>query len=254
MKRLTKAVAVLIFLMSGLALIMGRDGFAQTPIDENIVSQIRYSSGGGFSSVKERGVIATQYKDRIELRRYRKSFSTSDSYDDTFQISKDQYDSLWSSLEAGGLWALKPRRIVGNDCTTVTFEVIRDLKIERIAEYCPTQPFQSVAKIFEDFSASFVRAGLPKEADRNLIIQSAADQAKALGYDVSQMDVFYDEGNQKAEKYFEDSGMPLHQNATLLGKNYQVVYFAPKQMQFGGDLWVFVDRDTGKVITHLGGK
>src|SRR3989338_3963929 len=92
------------------------------------------------------------------------------------------------------------------------------------------------------------------KTDKSTLIQSAVDQAKALGYETSQMNVVYDEGNLKAEEQFKDSGIPAHQKAALTGKNWQAVYLGPKRLQLGGDLWVFVDQDTGKVITYIGGK
>ena len=91
-------------------------------------------------------------------------------------------------------------------------------------------------------------------ADKNTIIRVASDKAKALGYDASQMNVVYDEGNQKALEYFKQSGEPLGPGQILAGANYQVVYFGPKKMQAGGDLWVFFNRYSGKAEKYRGSK
>lgn len=42
--------------------------------------------------------------------------------------------------------------------------------------------------------------------------------------------------------------------SSLPGKNYQAVYLGPKRLQAGGDMWVFVDRESGEVIDVVGGK
>lgn len=114
-----------------------------------------------------------------------------------------------------------------------------------------------------------------KELTKEKITQIAINKAKELGYNMEEMDVFYDEGNQKLKQHLKRSGVKIYDPKTkelkpapestpekkypeLAGKNYQNVYFSRKETEgkivFGGDLRVFIDKNTGEVITCVGGQ
>jgi len=87
------------------------------------------------------------------------------------------------------------------------------------------------------------RAQAQRSLSKEQIIEIAKSKAEELGFNLKEMTVFYDEDNQKLEEY------PL-----LSGRDYQAVYFTPKELMLGGDLWIFIDKNTGEVITYVMGE
>jgi len=102
-------------------------------------------------------------------------------------------------------------------------------------------------------------------------ISIAIKKAKELGYNPGEMNIIFDEGNKKLKDHLSRVGVSVYDEKTkewksesgttpekeyplLAGRNYQAVYFSPKMSMKGGDLWVFVDNDTGEVITFIGGE
>ena len=103
------------------------------------------------------------------------------------------------------------------------------------------------------------------------IIQVAISKAKELGYKTEEMNIVYDEGNKSIKKYLERIGVSAYNKTTqqwdkvlsttpekeypeLKDKDYQSVYLGIKGNVKGGDLWVFIDRNTGEVIKYIRGK
>jgi hypothetical protein len=104
------------------------------------------------------------------------------------------------------------------------------------------------------------------------ITQIAISKAKDLGYKIEEMNIIYDEGNksikehsrrvriftydEKTKKWEKDlSVTPEKEHPELRGKDYQSVYLGPKESGAkGGDLWVFIDKNTGDVIKYSRGK
>jgi len=103
------------------------------------------------------------------------------------------------------------------------------------------------------------------------ILSAAIKKANDLGYEIKEMNVSYDEGNKALKKHLKRIGVSVYNEKTgewepelprtpeqeypeLAGRNYQAIYFGPKEMLKGGDLWVFIDKDTGKVISHIAGQ
>jgi hypothetical protein len=93
----------------------------------------------------------------------------------------------------------------------------------------------------------------PSDATKKILGVSNA-KIRELGYDLRNMTTEYDTDNKQWKKYTEslsdgdmDSTMAL-----LHERDFQGVYYAPKgKSTLGGDVWVFVDRDTNEVITVL---
>jgi hypothetical protein len=98
-------------------------------------------------------------------------------------------------------------------------------------------------------------------ADRNWsrseIFAIADNEGQRLGYNIEQMSVSFDIYNSEWRSYLKsltaDGGMPDVEEK-LKGLQYWAVYYAPLKMTFGGDLWVFIDKGTGKIITVIQGK
>lgn len=120
-------------------------------------------------------------------------------------------------------------------------------------------------KITEVFSQS-------DKLTKEQITQIAIGKAQALGYKIEDMDIIYDEDNQKIKEHLTRRGVSTYNEDTkawekdspttpeqeypeLKDKDYQSVYFGPRGEGIkGGDLWVFIDKNTGEVIKHIGGK
>ena len=129
------------------------------------------------------------------------------------------------------------------------------------------------AKKFNEIVIQYLKQNkaLSEDLSREGVLRIATDKAKELGYKLEEMNVTYDDGNKKIKEHLTRSGISTYNKKTktweknlpttpekeypeLAGRNYQAVYCAPKKMQLGGDLWVFIDKDTGEVIRYIRGK
>lgn len=84
------------------------------------------------------------------------------------------------------------------------------------------------------------------------IIAVATQAAKEAGVVIEEVDIIYDEGgklwNERTGVLIGEDKSPNHgilRKGFL--KNYQIVYFDFKEPL--NDVWVFVDKDTGEVLT-----
>jgi len=110
-----------------------------------------------------------------------------------------------------------------------------------------------------------------KELSKEQIIEIAKSKAEELGFNLRKMDIFYDEGNQKLKEHLKRIGVSVYDRETkewkpevgttpeeeypaIAGRDYQVIYFSPQELMMGGDLWIFIDRNTGEVITYVMGQ
>ena len=96
---------------------------------------------------------------------------------------------------------------------------------------------------------------------RSDILSIAGKEAGRLGYDIKQMSVSFDSYNSKWNDYLgtvhgaqPKQGIPLSVKEKLENREYWAVYYAPLKMMPGGDLWIFVDRQTGEIITTILGQ
>jgi hypothetical protein len=113
-------------------------------------------------------------------------------------------------------------------------------------------PFLSLFLFFTDADC----AQISKEE----VSKIANKVAKDLGYDVENMILKADEKNTEWKEYVAYiKGMPPAFEAKLKDRVYWAVYFQPipdpdpNIVLVGGDLWVFIDANTGEVITHIKG-
>ena len=114
---------------------------------------------------------------------------------------------------------------------------------------------------------SFAKTELAKEEIMNIAVK----KANALGFFKEKMSVTYDEGNEIIKEYTKNAGVSVYNKETgkwgkelsatpekrfpeLIGRNYQAIYFGPEEMQKGGDLWIFVDKESGEIINCVFGK
>lgn len=100
-------------------------------------------------------------------------------------------------------------------------------------------------------------------------LEIANKKAKELEYDLEIMEIYIDEKNSKwneyvniLEKHPGDKEIFSDIFNSLEGKNYWAIWYYPvpkqkpgyKIVRFGGDLTVFVDKNTGEVINYLRGQ
>ena len=75
------------------------------------------------------------------------------------------------------------------------------------------------------------------------------------GYDINKLNLVEDKNN---ERWTQSWAFTLKHNPHLSDptkdKDFTAVYFQPKAMQLGGDLWVLIDNVTGEVLFALPGK
>jgi hypothetical protein len=112
--------------------------------------------------------------------------------------------------------------------------------------YCPT-PFPACV----DYRC-VLKGRVPKEQ----ILSIASDYLKKIGYDPEGRAIVYDENNEawrknwKQKLYIIPEGASGHvpgpDDPQLLEKNYQALYVTGEMSV----IWVFVDKDTGRVIKY----
>ena len=114
---------------------------------------------------------------------------------------------------------------------------------------------------------SFAKTELSKEEIMNIAVKKAS----ALGFSEEKMTIVYDAGNKEIKENTKNAGVSVYNRKTgawdkespatpeksypqLMGRNYQAIYFGPRERQKGGDLWIFVDKNSGEIITYVLGK
>lgn len=76
-------------------------------------------------------------------------------------------------------------------------------------------------------------------------------ELKRRGYPVEDMRITADEKNTAWREFIADPSVLQRQIVKRLNleeRNYWTIYFAPKKPMKGGDAWVFVDKNNGKII------
>ena len=88
---------------------------------------------------------------------------------------------------------------------------------------------------------------------RSTILAVADEEATRLGYDIEHMSVSFNTYNSKWRDYLASAQnfVPVPKvQEKLKDREYWAVYYAPpKRGMRGGNLWVFLDRETGEIIT-----
>lgn len=99
------------------------------------------------------------------------------------------------------------------------------------------------------------------EADMKItkeeVIEIANKEAIRLGYDINMMEIKVTKHTTPWNTYLKkdnNSEYALVRKEKLINKEYWAVYYAPKNMQLGGDICIFIDSSTGEVLTSLRGK
>ncbi|MFA5164181.1 MAG: hypothetical protein WC481_01265 [Candidatus Omnitrophota bacterium] len=101
---------------------------------------------------------------------------------------------------------------------------------------------------------------LPKDRfiTQKEILVFANKEAARLGYDIESMDVYLDRYNAEWNKLISNNPSYLDCNPGLRDKlrsGYWAVYYSPKRsFRKGGDLWIFINPNTGEIIGRIGGE
>ena len=93
---------------------------------------------------------------------------------------------------------------------------------------------------------------------RSEILAIADKEAQTSGYDIERMGISLDIYNSTWREHLrtsERSGAIGEIEGKLKDRQYWAVYYSPlKERQLGGDIFVFVDRNTGEILGTLRGK
>jgi hypothetical protein len=95
------------------------------------------------------------------------------------------------------------------------------------------------------------------EVIRERAIEIASIEAARLGYDLKSMNVSTIQQDTPWNMLFpkdSKSDYDIERQERLAGKKYWLIYFSTKQNRMGGDLGVFIDFNTGEIITLYRGK
>lgn len=105
--------------------------------------------------------------------------------------------------------------------------------------------------------ASSENEGANMDIAKEKALQISNREAEKLGYNLSEMTVNVDDKNSLWEEYIKSGPILEYDDAlknTLKNKEYWAIYYRPKRLQKGGDLFVFIDKYTGEVLTSIRGK
>lgn len=96
------------------------------------------------------------------------------------------------------------------------------------------------------------------ELDQKDIIEIANNKAIELGYDISKMEIKFDQDNKRWEKRFIPRPISKYDRSLmkkLKNKDYQILHYSlmPVGWVRGGGLTIFVDKNNGKVIDVIRG-
>ena len=81
----------------------------------------------------------------------------------------------------------------------------------------------------------------------------AQETLKTMNVAVDDFDIFFDEDNVEFNRFLEANDIP-----ELKNKEFQTLIFFPKtksrrEFQLGGEIWIFIDKETKKVLhVHIG--
>ena len=114
----------------------------------------------------------------------------------------------------------------------------------------------SISIVMMLLSAGFVSA-TERTWTRSEILAIADKEAQEIGYDIERMGVSLDIYNSTWRDHLktsERSDAISEIEGKLKDRHYWAVYYSPLKEQLGGDVFVFIDRDTGEILGTFQGK
>ena len=92
-----------------------------------------------------------------------------------------------------------------------------------------------------------------EELSKEQIIEIATKEAEKEGLNLEWRTIIYDEGNKLWEEKVKTINKEMAPRYEFLKEeNYQAVLFALKEGLIGGDIWIFIDKVSGEVLTLYG--
>lgn len=93
---------------------------------------------------------------------------------------------------------------------------------------------------------------------RSELLTIADKEATHLGYDVEHMSVSFDKYSSQWRNHLKSSEKEKEREEDLKDLEHRecwVIYYAPlEELTLGGNLFIFIDRETGEVIKTIGGE
>ena len=88
---------------------------------------------------------------------------------------------------------------------------------------------------------------------RQEIVRIAGEQAKGEGIILANRNTVFDRGNKRWHRKFKTINTTMAPSYEFLeNREYQAILYSLKRSQLGGDFWVFVDKQSGEVLTFYG--
>ena len=88
-------------------------------------------------------------------------------------------------------------------------------------------------------------------------IRIANKEVQRLKYDIDKLKIISDEKNTFWYKYIS-SGPILESNPDIKNKldnrDFWAIYYGSREMRLGGDVFIFIDKNTGEIILVIQGK
>ena len=93
----------------------------------------------------------------------------------------------------------------------------------------------------------------------NQAIEISRNELQQRGYKIGDMHVEADDTNSLWEEFSTAPGTTTLQSPHIVKMNlpekqYWAIHFAPQKLMFGGDAWIFIDKNSGEIIGTLFGK
>ncbi len=89
--------------------------------------------------------------------------------------------------------------------------------------------------------------------DRAII--TSGKKVEELGYNLDDLEVIANEQNLIWCQHRKNVSVDFRLlDEELESRKYWAIYYRPKKSQFGGDLFIFIDKNTGEIIDYLRGQ
>lgn len=123
---------------------------------------------------------------------------------------------------------------------------------------CALSSGVAIVSLAASFSLASGTLGSNMVITKEHAIEIADREAMRLGYDTKVMNMEIDEQNTKWSTYILSTPSALEGarelKDALKKRKYWAVYYGPKGLVLGGDIFIFIDRDTGEILGVLRGR
>jgi hypothetical protein len=129
---------------------------------------------------------------------------------------------------------------------------MRDNMVSRISSLLWVTVCFSIASCASQNAQKSSGKGNPRKFSREQILEAANGEARREGLDLKKFDITYDVGNAAWKPVLARIEAAVHDPAPFLkGHDYQVVIYRSREAIRAGTLYIFVDRNTCKVVKEF---